>query len=86
MTIEQLDASGTLDPVPINQEYDLILNLLSTPAVQSIKHADGEPVNITNIIQTVTEGYANYCYLTDDKVTSRFEIPGSKILLILIMD
>ena len=65
--IEQLDASGTLDPLPINQEYDLILNLLSTPAVKAIKHSNGNAINFTRVLQTVTDGYENYCYLIDNK-------------------
>ena len=65
--IETLDANGKLDPLPISQEYDLILNLLLTPAVKAIKHSNGESINTTNIMKTAIEGYAKYCYLANDK-------------------
>ena len=57
--------TGTLAPLPINQELEPILDILLTQAVKNIVHNDGTPINFDNVIDTAISFYINYCSVFD---------------------
>ena len=57
--------TGTLAPLPINQELEPIYKILLTQAVKNISHHDGTPLNSDNVIDTAISSYINYCSLFD---------------------
>ena len=57
--------TGTLAPLPINQELEPILDILLTQAVKNIVHNDGTPLNSSNVIDTAIRSYVKYCSLFD---------------------
>ena len=59
--VQTMMVTGTLAPLPINQELEPIYKILLTQAVKNIVHNDGTPINFDNVIDTAISFYINYC-------------------------
>jgi len=51
----------SLDPVPIQQDLQLITDIFQTKAVADITHNDGSKVDVKKLLKTVIKGFRNYC-------------------------
>ena len=64
--VQTMMETGTLAPLPINQELEPIFKILLTSAVKNIVHDDGTPLDVTNVIDVaISSGYLKYCSLFD---------------------
>ena len=63
--VQEMMVTGTLAPLPINQELEPIFKILLTQAVKNIVHNDGTPLNSSNVIGTAIRSYIKYCSLFD---------------------
>ena len=64
--VQTMMQTGTLAPLPINQELEPIFKILLTSAVENIVHDDGTPLDVTNVIDVaISSGYLKYCSLFD---------------------
>ena len=63
--VQTMMETGTLAPLPINQELEPIYKILLTQAVKNIVHNDGTQLNSDNVIDTAISFYINYCSVFD---------------------
>ena len=68
--VQTMMETGTLAPLPINQELEPIYKILLTQSVKNIVHNDGTLINFDNVIDTAISFYINYCSSFDCDVPS----------------